>query len=106
MSIATEQGEHGRVIELARNVRPQVLAAAIRQQSYWMDLGRALAHTGRRDQEALVAFVNAERAAPIPFVLNPLARDAVVSMVRRTQRRSVSEDLRVLARRVGVHVDA
>jgi transcriptional regulator with XRE-family HTH domain len=106
MSLAAELGEYGRVIELAREVRPDPLRAAIRHQSYWMDLGRALAHSGRTDREALVAFIRAERAAPAPFALNPLAHDALVAMVRRAQRRSVSEDLRILARRVGVYVDA
>lgn len=102
MSIAAELGEHGRVIELAGTVRPDPLRAANRHQSYWLDLGRALAHSGRADREALVAFMRAERAAPGPFALNPLAREAVVTMVRRARRRSVSEDLRILARRFGV----
>ncbi|MGI5147405.1 hypothetical protein ACQEVC_13675 [Plantactinospora sp. CA-294935] len=33
-----------------------------RHQSYWLDLGRALAYSGRVDQEALAAFIRAERA--------------------------------------------
>jgi transcriptional regulator with XRE-family HTH domain len=102
MSIASELGEPGRVIELARTVRPQVLAASIRQQSYWLDLGRALADSGRRDAEALAAFVRAEQAAPAPFVLNPLARDAVVAMAHRAKRRAVPDDLRLLASRMGL----
>lgn len=106
MSVATELGDYGRVIEIARSVRPDGLRPANRHQSYWLNLGRALSHSGKQDREALVAFVNAERAAPIPFVLNPLARDAVVAMVHRARRRSVSDDLRVLARRVGVQVAA
>ncbi|AVT34833.1 XRE family transcriptional regulator [Plantactinospora sp. BC1] len=104
MSIAAESGEHGRVIELARTVRPDRLRASIRHQSYWLDLGRALADSGRTDREALVAFIRAERAAPGPFAMNPIARDSVVAMVRRAQRRSVSDDLRVLARRFGIEV--
>ncbi|GIG85194.1 helix-turn-helix domain-containing protein [Plantactinospora endophytica] len=106
MSIAAECGEYGRVLELSRSVRPDALRAAIRHSSYWMDLGRALAHSGRSDREALVAFMRAERAAPAPFALNPLARDAVLTMVRRARRRSVSEDLRILARRFGVDAAA
>jgi hypothetical protein len=106
MSIAAEFGEYGRVIELARTVRPDALRAAHRHQSYWLDLGRALAHSGRTDAEALVAFIRAERAAPALFALNPLAHDALVAMVSRARRRSVSEDLRILARRVGIGVDA
>ncbi|MET8354053.1 MULTISPECIES: helix-turn-helix domain-containing protein [unclassified Micromonospora] len=106
MSIAAEQGESGRVIELSRKVRPQVLAASIRQQSYWLDLGRALADGGRRDTEALAAFVQAERAAPIPFAINTLARDAVVTLAQRAKRRAIPDDLRLLAGRIGVNLVA
>ncbi|NYH40776.1 transcriptional regulator with XRE-family HTH domain [Micromonospora jinlongensis] len=106
MPIAAEQGESGRVIELSRTVRPQVLAASIRQQSYWLDLGRAMADGGRRDVEALPAFVQAERAAPIPFAVNPLARDAVVTLAQRAQRRAIPDELRLLAGRIGINLAA
>ncbi|WP_329108626.1 helix-turn-helix domain-containing protein [Micromonospora sp. NBC_01699] len=106
MSIAAELGEYGRVIEVARAIRPDPLRAVIRHQSYWLDLGRALAHSGRNDREALTAFMRAERAAPITFTLNPLAHDSVVAMVHRARDRSMSDDLRILARRVGVDVHA
>lgn len=106
MSIAAEQGESGRVIELSRTVRPQVLMASIRQQSYWLDLGRALADGGRRDVGALAAFVQAEQAAPIPFAINPLARDAVVTLAQRAQRRAIPDDLRLLAGRIGINLAA
>lgn len=106
MAVATELGDYNQVIELARTVRPDGLRVANRHQSYWMNLGRALSHSGRTDREALIAFTRAERAAPAPFALNPLARDAIVAMVRRARRRSVSDELRILARRVGVDTDA
>ncbi|MFG3689765.1 helix-turn-helix domain-containing protein [Micromonospora sp. NPDC047740] len=102
MSIAAELGEPGRVIELSRTVRPQVLTASIRQMSYWLDLGRALAESRRRDAEALAAFVRAEQAAPVPFALNPLAQDAVVAMAQRAKRRAVPNELRLLAGRLGI----
>ena len=104
MAIEAERGDHGRVLELARTVRPDPLRMANRHQAYWMTLGSALANSGRHDAEALVAFIRAERAAPTTFAMNPLGRDAVVAMVRRARRRSVSEDLRVLARRIGIEV--
>jgi transcriptional regulator with XRE-family HTH domain len=104
MAIATELGEYGRVVELARSIEPRRLKVANRRQSYWMHLGRALAHSGKTDREALVAFINAEQAAPLAFSLNPMARDAVVSMVYRARRRSLSGELRMLARRLGVEV--
>lgn len=106
MSVAAELGEHGRVIELARTVNPGPLRMANRHQAYWMTLGSALAHSGRTDKEALTAFVRAERAAPTLFAMSPLTRDSVGAMVRRARHRSVSEDLRILARRIGVDADA
>jgi hypothetical protein len=104
MATAAELGEYGRVVELARSVEPRQLSVANRRQAYWMNLGRALAHSGKTDRDALVAFVNAERAAPLAFSLNPLARDALAAMVYRARRRSISDELRTLARRVGVDV--
>lgn len=102
MAVAAELGEHGRVVELARAVRPDPLRMANRHQAYWMTLGSALADSGRRDAAALVAFIRAERAAPTTFRMSPTGHDAVVAMVRRARRRSVSADLRVLARRTGI----
>ncbi|MET0492933.1 MAG: helix-turn-helix transcriptional regulator [Actinoplanes sp.] len=105
MAMAAEVGDHGLVIELAKKVRPDPLRMANRHQAYWMTLGAALANSGRNDREALVAFIRAERVAPSTFAMNPVGRDAVVAMVRRARRRSVSGDLRVLARRVGIEAD-
>ncbi|MGC4813051.1 helix-turn-helix domain-containing protein [Micromonospora sp. DT228] len=106
MSIAAEQGEYGKIIELSRTIRPQVLKASNRQLSYWLDIGRALADGGRRDSEALAAFIRAEQAAPIPFAINPLARDAVVTLAHRAQRRAIPDDLRLLAGRIGINLAA
>lgn len=106
MSVDVELGEYGRVIERARTFAPDPLKAANRHQSYWMSYGRALAHSGRTDREALIALMRAERAAPGPFALNPMMRDSVVAMVYRAHRRSVSQDLRVMARRLRVDVAA
>lgn len=106
MAVETELGEYGRVIELAKTIEPRRLRMANRHQAYWLHLGRALAHSGKTDREALIAFMNAERAAPVPFSLNTMARDSVVSMVHRARRRSVSNDLRMIAHRLGVDVAA
>lgn len=104
MNVAIELGEHGEVLELAGKVTPGPLRVANRHQTYWMSYGRALAHSGKNDREALLAFMRAERAAPLAFSLNPMARDAIAAMVRRARRRSVSEDLRIMASRLGVEV--
>jgi len=102
MAVATESGDYGRVIDMAGHVDPGPLRIVDRHQSYWIDLGRAYAHSGKTDREALTAFVRAERIAPVPFSANPLARDAVVAMVHRARRRAVPDQLRILARRLGV----
>lgn len=105
MAVAAEAGEYGRVIELSRTVSVDVLPIANRRQAYWMDLGRALAHSGRTDTQALAAFSRADQIAPSLFVLNPLAREAVAAMVRRARRRAVSKELRILARRLSISTD-
>ncbi len=102
--IMVELAEYDKVLEISRAVEPRRLKHASRHQAYWMSLGRALAHSGKADQEALIAFINAERAAPLAFSLNPLAHDALVAMVYRARRRAVPDNLRILARRVGVDV--
>lgn len=106
MNVAVELGEYGLVQELAKRVTPGPLVVANRHQSYWLSLGRALAQSGRNDRQALSAFMSAERSAPMAFTRNVSAHDAVAAMVRRAQRRAVSDDLRILARRIGVEVDA
>jgi transcriptional regulator with XRE-family HTH domain len=104
MSVDVELGEFGRVLAVAKKITPDPLVVANRHQSYWMSYGRALAHSGKTDREALIAFMRAERVAPTPFAMNPMIRDSVVAMVYRAHRRSVSDDLRIIARRLGVDV--
>jgi transcriptional regulator with XRE-family HTH domain len=106
MAVAAEFADHGRVIEIARRLEPNRLRIADRHYAYWTNLGRSFAVTGKADREALVAFINAERAAPVAFSRNQAIRDEVVAMVLRARRRSVSDDLRILARRLGVDVPA
>ena len=48
----------------------------------------------------------AERAAPLLFSINALARDAVTTMVYRARRRAVPVELHTLARRLGIEVKA
>jgi transcriptional regulator with XRE-family HTH domain len=104
MNVAVENADHGKAIELAESFRPTALRAVDRHQAYWLAYARALATSGRNDQAALAAYLNAERAAPTPFAVNTKARDAVQAMVYRAKRRAVSGELRTLARRLGIEV--
>jgi transcriptional regulator with XRE-family HTH domain len=113
MTVAVELGEHGRAVEIAGRLDPSPLRDAGRRQSYWLELGRAQVGT-RHDPQARAAFLHAEQAAPVPFAVNPLARDAVLAMVNRAnlsakrsaRRSAVPPDLRVLATRLGIDVDS
>lgn len=104
MTVALEQGEYGKVIELAKTVNPGPLRAANRHQSYWLNKGRALAQSGKTDPQARAALLSAEQVAPVPFKLNPLAHDTVLTMVNRARRGVVPRDLRVLALHLGIDV--
>src|SRR5262249_61065542 len=104
MAVAAEFGDYDRVIQLSTQTSLGPLRGIDRHQSYWLDLGRAYAHSGKSDSQALVAFMRAERIAPVSFAVNPLAHDALVAMVYRARRRAIPDDLRTLARRVGVDV--
>jgi hypothetical protein len=104
MNVAVELADYGKTIELAQDFRPVALRAADRHQAYWLAYARALAHSGRNDQAALAAYINAERAAPTPFAVNTKARDGVRAMVYRAKRRAVPHELRTLAHRLGIEV--
>lgn len=104
MAVAAERGEWGKVIELARKVSPAPIRTASRHQTYWLDYGRALAHSGKTDPQARAAFLRAERAAPVLFAANPIAHDTVAAMCQRAKRLTFPADLRVLATRLGIDV--
>jgi hypothetical protein len=106
MAVAAEHGEWGRVIDLSARVNPGPLRVASRHQAYWLEYGRALAHSGKRDPEARAAFLCAEQAAPVPFSVNPMAHETILTMYNRARRAAIPDDLRVLALRVGIEVPA
>lgn len=102
MAAALELGEHQRVIEIANGIDPSRAEHANRQSMYWLDLGRAMSHVPGRDRDAVVAFAQAERAAPQYIRALPAARNAVAALIGRARQRAVADDLRRLADRVGV----
>lgn len=103
MASALESGEYRRVVEIAEDVHPESLPkAANRQSSYWLDLGRALAHIPGRDRAAIVALARAETLAPQYMRALPAARNAVAALIGRARQRAVADDLRRLADRMGL----
>lgn len=83
-AIAVELGEGGRVMELAKDVVADQVPSAVRQASYYTDLGRGLAQNRRHDQEAVTNFIRAELIAPQRVRLNQAVRETVGAMLRRT----------------------
>jgi transcriptional regulator with XRE-family HTH domain len=107
MTVALEQAEYGRVIELANAIEPGRLKIADRHFSYWLNYGAALTHSGKHDAEAVIAFMRAERTAPVAFSENELARGSVTTMLHRARRRAVaSKNLAMIARRLGIDAAA
>jgi hypothetical protein len=50
----------------------------------------------------LAYFQRAERTAPAMFALDPMAQTSVLAMVNRARRRAIPNELRILARRLGL----
>jgi transcriptional regulator with XRE-family HTH domain len=97
-SIAIETGNPGRAVVLADKVNPHHIAAPSRAAAFHIDRGNALAQV-RRDRDALVAFLTAERVAPQRVRLNSTVRDSVGVMLRRARRSAGGADLRAVASR-------
>jgi transcriptional regulator with XRE-family HTH domain len=102
VSLATELGEGGKVVELARAVNPNELPAKARRAMYWTDLGRSLVAERATMDEGIRALVTAESIAPLRVRNNVFAREAVADLLRRAQRDAGGRELRGLAWRMGV----
>lgn len=100
-SIAIENGAAGRAVELAAAVDTRAITAPSRLAAFHIDRGNALAQV-RRDRDALLAFLAAERTAPQRVRVNPTVRESIGAMLRRARASSGGEDLRTLAARVGL----
>ncbi|KOX12682.1 hypothetical protein ADK67_46465 [Saccharothrix sp. NRRL B-16348] len=102
VSLATELGEGGKVVELARHVDPAELPAKARRAMYWTDLGRSLLTERATVDKGVQALVTAESIAPQRVRNNVFVREAVADLLRRAQRDAADRELRGLAWRMGV----
>jgi len=103
MVIANELAEPARTLEIGRGFVPADDAPADRRATYWLEMGRALAHVGADDRQALTWLARAEHEAPQVFKLTRYAGDAVTAILRRPKRRSDRDALRALAARLGLN---
>ncbi len=100
MSVALEQRDPVRVLEVAAELPPGAIAAASRRAQYFVELGRA--HALCHDYPAaLNALLRAEHIAPQNVRSMAVVRELVGHMMRAARRSMTTGDLGRLAKRVG-----
>jgi len=97
MSIAAELGQPDEVIRVSERFDPDVLPVPQRRAQYHALRGCALTQVGGHDEEALLAFLQAEEIAPQWTRLQAPIADAVVTMLRRARRGVTPRPLERLA---------
>lgn len=100
ISMATDGGDPGDAVEVARHTSPGSLPVS-RQAAFYLDAARALAQL-HRDQEAVRMLVTAERVAPQRIRNSPQARECARWLLERAQRNAVGSQLRGFAERAGI----
>ncbi|MEW2633742.1 helix-turn-helix transcriptional regulator [Streptomyces sp. NPDC048389] len=99
VAMASEMDEFGLAVERAKDVRIPRGWTRSRAGHHWMDLGRAHAWEGRREQ-ALDCLQRARRIAPQQTRYHPTVRDTVLALKRR--ERSHNGSLAQFAEWVGI----
>lgn len=103
VALAIEMGDAGKVPELAARIHAEKMTSWSRQGAYYADLGRALATTRGRADEAVSALVRAESLAPVATRANVWVRETVSDLLRRVRRdASAGRELRGMAYRMGL----
>jgi len=102
LTVLREMGDTERAIEGAKEIVPERIPLASRQAPFYLDLAQALASSGKRDDEAVAAFLRAEAIAPQFVRLRPVVRDTIAAILYRTRRNAVSRPLRRAAEVVGL----
>lgn len=96
-----ELGNPGKAIECARKVDRTKLRTPQRRSHLLIHLGRALDADNRRE-EAVAAFLEADRIAPAEVRGRSTVREAVGDMLRQARRKAGSPELQKLASNLGV----
>lgn len=105
MHTALESGDHERAVGIAAGLHPQVHPFRGCQAMYWADYGRALARLRGRHDDAVTALRRAERISPRRVLRDPITRDVLAVLLRRSRWGSpVDQELRGMARRAGLPV--
>jgi hypothetical protein len=97
-----EIGEHGKALEAAKAVHPELLPGNVRQAEFWADVGRALTSEKKTRDKGVRVLLHAEQLAPQRIRRDLLVREAVAGLVRQARRDAGGRELRGLAWRMGV----
>ncbi len=100
-SIALELREHGRALEIARTVHPELLAT-VQQAEFWAAVGRALVTDKKTRHKGVHVLLHAEHLAPQRVHNDLLVRETVADLLRRARRDAGGRELRGLAWRMGI----
>jgi transcriptional regulator with XRE-family HTH domain len=101
-SLAVEIGEHGKALEAAKAVHPELLPGNVRQAEFWADVGRALTGEKKTRDKGVRVLLHAEQLAPQRIRRDLLVREAVAGLLRQARRDAGGRELRGLAWRMGV----
>jgi transcriptional regulator with XRE-family HTH domain len=93
-----------RALVIANTTNPRAIDAPTRQASFYLDAARACSRIGSRDSDraAIRMIASAENVAPQRIRFNPLAREVLRIVVRRTKENAIDSQLRGLCERIGV----
>ena len=101
-SIALDVGEHGKALEAAKAVHPELLPGTSRQAEFWAEVGRALVAGKKTRDKGVRVLLHAEQLAPQRIRRDLLVREAVADLLRQARRDAGGRELRGLAWRMGV----
>jgi len=101
VGVALENGEPEKAPEYARKVDQTALRTIQRRAHLYIHTGRGLYMAGR-NEDAVTAFLQADRVSPHEVRTRPSVREIVGQMIRDARRKAGSDQLRDLAVRCGV----
>ncbi|HEY6424441.1 MAG TPA: hypothetical protein VIY28_14580 [Pseudonocardiaceae bacterium] len=101
-SLAVEIGEHGKALEAAKTVHPELLPGTSRPAEFWAEVGRALVATKKTREKGLRVLLHAEQLAPQRIHADVFVREVIADLLRQARRDAGGRELRGLAWRMGI----
>lgn len=101
-SLAVEIGEHGKALEVAKAVHPELLPGTVRQAEFWAEVGRAMVAQKSTRHKGVHVLLHAEHLAAERIRHDVFVREAVAGLLRQRRRDAGGRELRDLAWRIGI----